>query len=43
MYLKSEMLMMLEQAGFSDVAMYGEQEDRPPTSDDDFIVFAAKV
>jgi SAM-dependent methyltransferase len=43
MYFKSEMLMMLEQAGFANVAMYGEHQDRPPTSDDDFIVFAAKV
>jgi len=43
MYFKNEMLMMLEQAGFSDVTVYGEHEDRPPTSDDDFIVFEARV
>jgi len=34
---------MLEQAGFSDVRVHGEHEDRPPTSDDDFIVFEAGV
>jgi hypothetical protein len=43
MYFKNEMLMMLEVAGFSDIAVYGEHEDRPPTSDDDFIVFEARV
>ena len=43
MYFKNEMLMMLDQAGFGDVTVYGEHENRPPTSDDDFIVFAAKV
>jgi hypothetical protein len=43
MYFKNEMLMMLEVAGFSDITVYGEHEDRPPTSDDDFIVFEARV
>jgi SAM-dependent methyltransferase len=43
MYFKNEMLMMLEQAGFTDVTVLGEHQDRPPTSDDDFIVFVAKV
>ena len=43
MYFKNEMLMMLDQAGFTDVAVYCEHENRPPTSDDDFIVFSARV
>jgi hypothetical protein len=42
-YFKNEMLMMLEQAGFTDVTVYGEHENRAPTSDDDFTVFAARV
>lgn len=41
MYFKNEMLMMLDRAEFSDVAVYGEHENRPPTSDDEFIVFGA--
>ena len=42
MYLKHELLLMLERAGFTDVVVHGEHERRPPTSDDHFIVFVAK-
>ena len=35
--------MLLELAGLSDVTVCGEHEDRPPTSDDNFIVFEARV
>lgn len=30
----SEVLLMLERAGFTDVEMHGEHAHRPPTSDD---------
>jgi hypothetical protein len=43
MYFKNEMLMMLDLAGFGDVIVYGEHENRPPTSNDDFIVFNPRV
>lgn len=43
MYFKNEMLMMLERAGFTEVTVHGEHEERSPTSDDEFIVFVAKV
>ncbi len=43
MYFKDEMLLMLDRAGFSDVEVHGEHEARPPTSDDEFIVFVARV
>jgi len=43
MYFKNEMLLMLERAGFNDVVVHGEHQARPPTSDDDFIVFIARV
>jgi hypothetical protein len=37
------MLLMLEKAGFTDVVVHGEHQERPPTSDDEFIVFVARV
>ncbi len=43
MYFKNEMLLMLEKAGFTDVVVHGEHQERPPTSDDEFIVFVARV
>ena len=42
-YWKNELLLMLERAGFGDVGVHGEHERRPATSDDDFIVFVARV
>ncbi len=41
MYFKNEMLMMLEQAGFTRIELHGEHEERPPSSDDEFVVFVA--
>jgi SAM-dependent methyltransferase len=41
LYFKNELLLMLERAGFTDVAVEGDHNDRPATSDDDFIVFVA--
>ena len=43
MYFKNEMLLMLEKAGFTDVVVHGEHQERSPTSDDEFIVFVARV
>jgi SAM-dependent methyltransferase len=43
MYFKNEMLLMLKNAGFTDVEVHGEHQERPPTSDDEFIVFVARV
>ena len=43
MYFKNELLLMLRQAGFTDVVVHGEHERRPATSDDDFIVFVAQA
>jgi SAM-dependent methyltransferase len=42
LYFKNELSMMLEQAGFADVVVEGDHNDRPPTSDDDFLVFVAR-
>jgi SAM-dependent methyltransferase len=41
MYFKNEMLMMLERAGFTTIELHGEHEVRPPTGDDEFVVFVA--
>lgn len=41
MYFKNEMLMMLERAGFTGIELHGEHEERPPTADDEFVVFVA--
>lgn len=43
MYFKNEMLLMLERAGFTDVVVHGEHQERPPSGDDEFIVFVARV
>ena len=42
LYLKNELLLMLEQAGFADVVVQGDHNDAEATSDDDFIVLIAK-
>lgn len=42
LYFKSELLLMLERAGFTDIVVHGEHQLRAPTADDDFLVFAAK-
>lgn len=41
MYFKNEMVMMLEQAGFTSIELHGEHEERPPAPDDEFVVFVA--
>jgi hypothetical protein len=42
LYFKSELLLLLEQGGFADVAVQGDHNEAEATSDDDFIVFIAK-
>ena len=41
-YFTNEVLLMLDQAGFSDVDVRAGYEDRAPTGDDDFVVFVAR-
>lgn len=41
-YATDELELMLEQAGFADIEVRGALSDRPPTSEDDFVVFIAK-
>ena len=41
-YFTHELRLLLEQAGFVDVELRAGYEDRPPTSDDDFVVFVAR-
>ena len=42
MYLRDELLMLLERAGFSDVHVSGGYDGGPPTPDHEFLVFAAR-
>lgn len=42
LYLKNDLLHMLERAGFTDVAVEGDHNHAEATSDDDFIVFIAR-
>jgi len=42
LYLKNELLLMLEQAGFHQTSVYGAYTDAPPTADHGVLVFIAK-
>jgi SAM-dependent methyltransferase len=42
LYFGNELLLMLERAGFADVVVEGDHNDRPATADDDFLVFVAR-
>ena len=42
LYFTHEVQLLLERAGFVDVELRAGHEDRPPTSDDDFVVFVAR-
>ena len=42
LYFRNELLLMLERAGFTDVAVQGDHNDKEATSDDDFLVFVAR-
>jgi predicted RNA binding protein YcfA (HicA-like mRNA interferase family) len=42
LYFRNELLLMLERVGFSQVAVEGDHNGLPATSDDEFIVFVAR-
>jgi len=42
LYFKNELLLMLEQAGFTNVVVQGDHNDSEPTNDDEFLVFVAR-
>jgi hypothetical protein len=42
MYFTNELVLMLEAAGFVDVALRAGYTDEAPTGNDDFVVFVAK-
>jgi SAM-dependent methyltransferase len=42
LYFEHELLLMLERAGFEDVMVHGEHTERPPSADDEFLVFVAR-
>jgi SAM-dependent methyltransferase len=42
LYFTHELVLLLERAGFVDVELRAGYEDRPPTGDDDFVVFVAR-
>jgi SAM-dependent methyltransferase len=41
-YFVHELRLMLEQAGFHDIAVHGDHVETAPSPDDDFVVFVAK-
>ncbi len=42
LYFTHELELLLERTGFVDIEVRGALSDRPPTADDDFVVFIAK-
>lgn len=42
LYFPNEILLLLERAGFRDVAVHGDHVEAPPTPDDEFVVFVAR-
>ena len=42
LYFKNELVMMLERAGFRDIAVYGAYSEKPPTPEHPYQVFIAK-
>ena len=41
-YFRNELVLLLENAGFSDIEVCGHHNDAEPTGDDDFLVFVAR-
>jgi SAM-dependent methyltransferase len=41
-YFVHELRLMLEQAGFRDIAVHGDHVEEPPTADDEFVVLVAR-
>jgi hypothetical protein len=42
MYFRNELLLMMEQAGFRDIAVYGDYTDEEATPEHGFLVFVAR-
>jgi len=42
LYFRNELLLMLERAGFADVAVHGDHTQQEATEDHDFLVFVAR-
>ena len=42
-YLRDELLLMLERAGFADIEVYGDQTLSPPTPESGTLTFAARA
>ena len=42
LFFPNELQLMLERAGFEEVVVHGEHEEREPTSADEFVVFVAR-
>jgi SAM-dependent methyltransferase len=42
LYFRNELLLMLERAGFTNVVVQGDHNDREATNEDDFLVFVAR-
>lgn len=42
LYFRNELLLMLERAGFADVAVHGDHTEQEATEDHDFLVFVAR-
>jgi SAM-dependent methyltransferase len=42
LYFRNELVLMLENAGFTDIEVWGDHNDAEPTADDDFLVFLAR-
>jgi hypothetical protein len=43
MYFPTELVLLLERAGFADVEVRGDHNDAEPTPDDDFLVYLARA
>jgi SAM-dependent methyltransferase len=43
MYFPTELVLLLERAGFHDVEVVGGYHDEPPTADDDFLVYVGRA
>jgi len=43
MYFPTELVLLLERAGFADVEVRGDHNDAQPTPDDDFLVYLART
>jgi hypothetical protein len=42
-YFPTELVLLLERAGFADVEVRGDHNDAQPMADDDFLVYLARA